>query len=251
MAAEGGLARPGGLPPVLLRVHSALAHSPFVLSEEHATELGQPAGRFVEGAKDLLAFPERECDSDAIRVESTPQRGRCRLTDEVGECVDEFGRKGDASDDEQLRLDRAALHAPLVLGEEHLSQLREPMRRMIEHSQHRIAIVDRESDEILLGVERDKKHIARVLEAGREQEPSEIGDVLLANGNTGEPHASVATRRAGPSNGCARLLREAALAAKQFPMRARPTLGCAAPLRLACALATRPGSGQNANPSNG
>jgi hypothetical protein len=34
-------------------------------------------------------------------------------------------------------------------------------------------------------------------------------------------------------------------------MRARPTLGCAAPLRLACALATRPGSGQNANPSNG
>jgi hypothetical protein len=171
-----------------------------VLSEEHASQLGQPAGRVVEGAKDLLAFPERECDSDAIRVEGSPQRGRCRLIDEVGECVDEFGRKGNASDDEQLRLDRAALHAPLLFGEQHAAQLRETNGRNIEHSQDRFAIGGQESNEILLGVERDKKRIARVLEAGHEQKPSQIGDVLVADGNTGEPHASDATRRHGRAN---------------------------------------------------
>jgi hypothetical protein len=62
-----------------------------------------------------------------------------------------------------------------VFGEKHTAQLGEASGRIIEHSQDRLAIGDRESDKILLGVERDKERIACVLEAGREQEPSQKG----------------------------------------------------------------------------
>jgi hypothetical protein len=91
--------------------------------------------------------------------------------------------------------------APFVLGEQHAAQLREADGRIIEHSQDRLAIGNRECNEVLLGVQRGKKCIARVLQAGRVQEPSQGGNVLVEDGNTGEPHASDATRRSAPTNG--------------------------------------------------
>jgi hypothetical protein len=87
-----------------------------------------------------------------------------------------------------------------VRCKEHTAQLGEANRRIIEHSEDRLAIGNRECDEILLGVQRDKKHIACVLEACREQQPSQVGNVLFVDRNTGEPHASDATRRCGATN---------------------------------------------------
>ena len=96
--------------------------------------------------------------------------------------------------------DQTVPHAPLMLGEEHAPQLGKASWRIVEHPQDRLAIGDRESNENLLGVQRDKERIARVLEACRVQEPSQGGDVLFADGNTGEPHATDATLRSGASN---------------------------------------------------
>jgi hypothetical protein len=99
------------------------------------------------------------------------------------------------------RLDESLTHPPLVLPEQHAAQLREADGRIIEHSQDRLAIGDRERDEILLAVQRGKKCIARVLEAGRVQEPSKGGNVHFVDGNTGKSHASRATQRRDPQNG--------------------------------------------------
>jgi hypothetical protein len=71
-----------------------------VLLQEHAAKLGQPVGRIVESAKDLLTLDDRQRDSDAISVESGSQTGRRRLIDEVSERLDELGGHRDACDDE-------------------------------------------------------------------------------------------------------------------------------------------------------
>jgi hypothetical protein len=98
------------------------------------------------------------------------------------------------------RLHGAIAHAPLVLGQEHAAELGEADGRILEHSHDRLAIGNREGDEILLGVQGSEKRDARVLEVGSKQEPSQFGNALLANGNTGEPHASDATRHSGATN---------------------------------------------------
>ena len=99
------------------------------------------------------------------------------------------------------RLHESVAHAPLVLGEQHTAQLGEADGRIVEHSQDRLAIGDRQSNESLLGVQCDEERIARVLEAGRVQQASQFGDVPFADEHTGEPHATAATRRSGASNG--------------------------------------------------
>jgi hypothetical protein len=88
-----------------------------------------------------------------------------------------------------------------VLREQHAAQLRKPVRRVIEHSQDRFAVGDRERDEITPRVQRDKERIGRVLGAGVEEEPRKVGDVLFAHGNTGGPHDIRATRRRERTNG--------------------------------------------------
>jgi hypothetical protein len=89
---------------------------------------------------------------------------------------------------------------PLVLGEDRATNFGQAVGRIDEHLQDRLAIGSREGDEILLGVQREKQHIGRVVEAGVEQEPSQIGDTLFADGNPGEPHSLDATRRREPEN---------------------------------------------------
>lgn len=84
---------------------------------------------------------------------------------------------------------------------------------------------DRESKEILLGVQRDKERIARVLEACRVQEPSLGRDILFADGNTGEPHATrrhpwPGSRRSSRSPLAGRV---GSLAARSGPRRFVPT----------------------------
>ena len=97
-------------------------------------------------------------------------------------------------------LDEPIAHATGVLGQQHAAEFRLRHGRIVEHSQDRLAISDRESDEILLSVQRDKNRIARVVQARYVQAPSQVGNVLFADGNTGEPHATDATRRAEPTN---------------------------------------------------
>jgi len=58
------------------------------------------------------------------------------------------------------RLHKALPNTPLVLGEKHAAQLRKPVRRVIEHSQDRFAVGDRERDEITPRVQRVKERIA-------------------------------------------------------------------------------------------
>jgi hypothetical protein len=62
---------------------------------------------------------------------------------------------------------------------EHRAELGERVGRIVEYSQHRFAILRRESNEILFGVERQKEHISGVLEPGSEQELSQKRNVRL------------------------------------------------------------------------
>lgn len=87
-----------------------------------------------------------------------------------------------------------------MLAKQHTVELRETHRRIIEHTEDRIAIGNRERDDVLVGIQRGEKRIARVHKVGREQEPSEVGNVLFADGNAGEPHATDVTRRNRPTN---------------------------------------------------
>jgi hypothetical protein len=152
---------------------------------EQAAKLGEILRWVVEGAKDLLALGDGQRDSDAIRVEGVSQRGRGRLIDKVSKPVDELGRQRDVGDDEQLRLDRTALHATLVLGEKHATQLREADGRIVEHSQNRLTIGNRECEEILLGVQPDKEPAANKSRA-----------------RSATFSSRTATRRGGPRNAC-------------------------------------------------
>jgi hypothetical protein len=194
----GGNAKPGSRS----WLHEPLAHAPLVLSEQNSAELGEPAGRILQAAQELLTLAGRQCDSDAIRVKRRSQRRCRRLLHEVSERVNEVGRKRNACHDEhEVDLRGSVPQSALVLGKEHAPKLSQSVGRIIEHEQDRLAIGNRERDEVLLGVERDEKRIAGVLEARSEQKPSQVGNVLFADGNAGEPHGADATRRSGASNG--------------------------------------------------
>ena len=179
----------------------SLANAPLVLVKEHSSKLGQPVRRVVECAKELLhsptvsATPTRFASSAALNVDAagSATRSANAWTRSV---VSNAGH-----DEHDVELHESVRRSTLVLGEEHTSELREAHRRITEHAQDRLAISDGECDQILRGVQRDEKRIAGVLVARREEEPSQIGDVLFAHGNAGEPHATDATRRRSASNG--------------------------------------------------
>ena len=101
-------------------------------------------------------------------------------------------------------LNEAVAQSPFVLAEQHRTEFRQSIGRIVERSQDRLAILDRESNKILLGIEREKEHIGGVLQSSREQELSQRGDVPVGDGHTGEPHAGDAIRLTGQTNGVER-----------------------------------------------
>jgi hypothetical protein len=107
----------------------------------------------------------------------------------------------DVVDAIEALVEEPVAHALLVLAQQRTAQLGEPVGRIIEHSQDRLAILDREGNENLVGVEREKEDIGAVLEPGPQQELSQDGNVPFGDRHTGEPHAGDATRLSGRSNG--------------------------------------------------
>ena len=88
-----------------------------------------------------------------------------------------------------------------MLGEKHTAQFREGVGRIVEHLQHRLAILDRERNEILAGVEREKEYIGGFLESGLEQELGQGGNVPFQDRHTGESHAGDAIQLSEQTNG--------------------------------------------------
>jgi hypothetical protein len=90
-----------------------------------------------------------------------------------------------------------------VVANECPPELGELLGRIFEYLQHRVAILDRESHQILFRVERHKEHIGGVLESGSEQTLGQERNVPFRNGHAGESHALDATRLIGQTNGSA------------------------------------------------
>ena len=91
------------------------------------------------------------------------------------------------------RLHEPLAHAPLVLVQEHGSKHGECGRRVVERSKDRLAILDRESDQLLLRFQRDDDRLGRIIEPGVMQESDEDEHVLVAHGDAGEHHRGVVT----------------------------------------------------------
>ena len=80
---------------------------------------------------------------------------------------------------------------------QHRAKLVERLGRIVKYSQQCLAILQREGNEILFGVERQQEHIGGVLEPGSEQELSQEGSVAVGDGHTCESHVGDATRITG------------------------------------------------------
>ena len=100
------------------------------------------------------------------------------------------------------RLNKPLAHPPLVLAEQHTAELGESEGRIVEGAENRLAILDRERNEILFVVECEKEYIGGFLEPGLEQELGQGGNVRFQDRHTGESHAGDATRRGVQANQC-------------------------------------------------
>ena len=76
----------------------------------------------------------------------------------------------------------------LVFLQPQAAQLGESLEWTVETAQNCFAILDRESDEFLLGLQRDDKCLGGVLESDVIEQPSEIEHVLVAYRIPREPH---------------------------------------------------------------
>lgn len=118
--------------------------------------------------------PAAHCSRNSDRISDVVTLARDPI-DLVAD--DEDGQEGEYSSDDAAELDHAlsvgrlfggykGLDEPvapttLVLCEQHAAELREANGRIIEQAQNRFSIGDRESNEILLGVQRGEESIAR------------------------------------------------------------------------------------------
>ena len=73
-------------------------------------------------------------------------------------------------------------------------------RRIVEHSQDRLAIRNRESDEICSASSATRSASPVSSKPASNKSRARSGNVVFAHGSAGEPHAADATRRAGPTN---------------------------------------------------
>jgi hypothetical protein len=74
---------------------------------------------------------------------------------------------GTAPEASGLALDEPLPHSPIVLRQQHPAERREALRRIVERAKDCLAILDRECDQYLLGLERDDK--GRCLPVGDER----------------------------------------------------------------------------------
>ena len=94
---------------------------------------------------------------------------------------------------------------PVVLGQQNTTKLGETLGRLIKGAEDCLPVLDRESDEILLSLERDDERPCRVIEPRVVEQPSELEHILVSHSM---PASSIAARLprelAGYLSGCAK-----------------------------------------------
>ena len=91
-------------------------------------------------------------------------------------------------------LKQSLARAPLLLLKQHPAQLRESGGRVIEGAQDCLTILNRETDDPLLGFECDHECLRRVVEAGVVEQPSEVEHIFVSHSTAGDIHRGEATQ---------------------------------------------------------
>jgi hypothetical protein len=86
-----------------------------------------------------------------------------------------------------VRLHEPHAHPPLVLAQKHAAELGELDRRVVERSEDRLAVCDRESDQRQLGLQRDRERVGRFIE------PASCRS--LASSSTSSSHTAMPANR--------------------------------------------------------